>query len=51
MFVQKSQGDESMSWWSEDGAWPGVLDDFVGYVKEKRGTPVVAASGDGMDVE
>ena len=25
-----------MSWWSEDSAWPGVIDQFVEYVKEKR---------------
>ncbi|MCJ1462573.1 Scaffold-type E3 ligase [Pseudocyphellaria aurata] len=37
VFVLKSLEDESMSWWSEDGAWPGVLDDFVAYVREKRG--------------
>ena len=29
-------GGETMSWWSEDGAWPGVIDGFVGYVHEKR---------------
>ena len=27
---------EDMSWWSEDGAWPGVIDQFVEYVREKR---------------
>ena len=32
----KSLEDESMSWWSEDGAWPGVLDEFVEYVRGKR---------------
>jgi DCN1-like protein 1/2 len=26
-----------LSFWSEDGAWPGVIDEFVAYVKEKRG--------------
>ena len=36
IFVQKSLDDESMRWWSEDGAWPGVLDEFVAFVKEKR---------------
>ena len=36
IFVQKSIEDESMGWWSEDGAWPGVLDEFVVFVKEKR---------------
>ena len=36
-FVQKTMAEESMSWWSEDGAWPGVIDDFVAWVKKKRG--------------
>ena len=37
-FVEKTLGDESLSWWSEDSAWPGVIDEFVEYVsKEKRG--------------
>ena len=35
-FARKSVEDPSMDWWSEDGAWPGVLDDFVGFVKGKR---------------
>lgn len=37
VFILKSLEDESMSWWTEDGAWPGVLDDFVAYVREQRG--------------
>jgi len=36
-FFQKTMHDDSLSFWSEDGAWPGVIDDFVAYVKEKRG--------------
>jgi DCN1-like protein 1/2 len=36
-FLQKTMQDESLSFWSEDGAWPGVIDDFVAYAKEKRG--------------
>ncbi|RDL39538.1 putative defective in cullin neddylation protein 1 [Venustampulla echinocandica] len=36
-FLQKATEDELLSFWSEDGAWPGVIDDFVGYVKTKRG--------------
>lgn len=37
-FSDKTLEDESMSWWSEDSAWPGVIDEFVEYVqKEKRG--------------
>lgn len=37
-FLQKAVEDETLSFWSEDGAWPGVIDDFVGFVKTKRGT-------------
>lgn len=47
VFAMKSLEDESMGWWSEDGAWPGVLDEFVFYIKEKRG---IAAGGTEMDV-
>ena len=36
VFVKKSLEDESMGWWSEDGAWPSCLDEFVGFVKGKR---------------
>jgi len=35
-FVLKSTEDEAMNWWEEAGAWPGVLDDFVHFVNEKR---------------
>lgn len=38
-FYQKTMQDETLSFWSEDGAWPGVIDDFVAYVKEKWGVP------------
>lgn len=45
LFVIKTLEDESMGWWSEDGAWPGVLDKFVEFVRDKRGS-----SGSEMDV-
>jgi DCN1-like protein 1/2 len=35
-FVLKSKEDESLGWWEEAGAWPGVLDEFVRFVNEKR---------------
>lgn len=44
VFMRKSREDEEFGWWSPDGAWPGALDDFVDYVKEKR-------KGGEMDVE
>ena len=36
-FFQKTLVDETLGFWSEDGAWPGVIDEFVAYSKEKRG--------------
>lgn len=36
-FVQKTTADETLGWWSEDGAWPGVVDEFVAWVKKRRG--------------
>ena len=35
-FYKKTLEDESLGWWDEHGAWPGVVDDFVVYVKERR---------------
>ncbi|KAI0010213.1 DUF298-domain-containing protein [Xylariaceae sp. FL0662B] len=34
-FAIKSAQDETLSFWSEDGAWPGVIDDFVAWYKRK----------------
>lgn len=45
VFMQKSLEDEEMGWWDPEGAWPGALDDFVAWVREKRG------NGSEMDVE
>ncbi|KAH0525780.1 hypothetical protein TsFJ059_009197 [Trichoderma semiorbis] len=34
-FALKSVNDESLSFWSEDGAWPSVIDDFVEWCRQK----------------
>ncbi|KAK6448955.1 hypothetical protein FP744_10005205 [Trichoderma asperellum] len=34
-FALKTKKDESLSFWSEDGAWPSVIDDFVEWCKQK----------------
>lgn len=34
-FAVKSIEDESLSFWSEDGAWPGVIDQFVAWYQKK----------------
>ena len=35
-FFKRTIEDEDFGWWDEQGAWPGVLDEFVSYVREKR---------------
>lgn len=34
-FYRKTLEDPTLGFWSEDGAWPGVIDDFVAYAKQK----------------
>jgi len=41
----KEPEGESLSWWTENGAWPMAVDDFVTFVKEKR-----KINGDTMDI-
>lgn len=36
VFMRKTRENEAFSWWSPDGAWPGALDDFVGWVQARR---------------
>jgi DCN1-like protein 1/2 len=40
----KEPGGESMDWWREDGAWPMAVDEFVSFVKEKKGDVVMDTS-------
>ncbi|PGH15435.1 hypothetical protein AJ79_02411 [Helicocarpus griseus UAMH5409] len=46
VFMRKTREDEAFSWWSEDGAWPGAIDEFVGFVQAKRG-----GKSEAMEVE
>jgi len=34
-FANKTLEDETLGFWSEDAAWPSVIDDFVAWCKEK----------------
>ncbi|KAF7881931.1 uncharacterized protein EAF02_006619 [Botrytis sinoallii] len=36
-FHAKTMEDESLSFWTEDSAWPSVIDEFVAWVKKNRG--------------
>jgi DCN1-like protein 1/2 len=36
-FAVETLKDESLSWWDENSAWPALIDEFVEWVKKKRG--------------
>jgi DCN1-like protein 1/2 len=35
-FALRTKKDETLSFWSEDGAWPSVIDAFVMWCKEEK---------------
>jgi len=39
----REAGGESLDWWTEDGAWPMAIDEFVVFMKKRNG------DGDSMD--
>jgi DCN1-like protein 1/2 len=39
----KQPGGESFDWWTEDGAWPMAIDEYVAFMKKRNG------DGDSMD--
>lgn len=45
-FALKAMADDSLSFWSENGAWPSVIDDFVLWCREKG-----VGNGESMDVD
>lgn len=47
-FFLKVLQDEDLTFWSEDGAWPGVIDDFVAWAKVKRG---ISDTTDSMETD
>ncbi|KAK0752722.1 Cullin binding-domain-containing protein [Schizothecium vesticola] len=54
LFATKTMEDETLGFWSEDQAWPGVIDDFVMWCREKGIAPEEKAKkdgGNGMEVD
>jgi DCN1-like protein 1/2 len=49
LFAAKTMEDETLSFWSEEQAWPGLIDEFVVWCREKG--IAVAKNGEGMEVE
>lgn len=50
LFAAKTKQDETLSFWSEEQAWPGLIDEFVIWCKEKGIVPN-AKNSESMDVE
>lgn len=36
-FAEASLADESLAWWNEEASWPALIDEFVEWIREKRG--------------
>jgi len=49
LFAAKTMKDETLSFWSEEQAWPGLIDEFVVWCKEKGIAP--ERNGESMEVE
>lgn len=47
LFADKTMQDGTLSWWSEESAWPGVIDEFVEWAKTEKGVGG-SAKGDEM---
>lgn len=48
-FAEKSLDDETLSFWSEDGAWPGVIDEFVEWARTEKGRGAKAEDDQEME--
>jgi DCN1-like protein 1/2 len=48
LFATKTMEDETLSFWSEEQAWPGLIDDFVVWSREKG--IAAAKNGESMEV-
>lgn len=44
VFALKTLADPTLGFWTPDGAWPSVIDNFVEWVRAKQATSATAAS-------
>jgi DCN1-like protein 1/2 len=47
LFAAKTMEDETLGFWSEEQAWPGLIDEFVVWCREKGIVPAAAAAQNG----
>ncbi|KAK5655322.1 hypothetical protein OQA88_5889 [Cercophora sp. LCS_1] len=51
IFANKTMADDTLGFWSEDQAWPGVIDDFVLWCRETGLVPSPKSGTGTMDVD
>jgi DCN1-like protein 1/2 len=44
VFALKTLADPTLGFWTPDGAWPSVIDNFVEWVRKKQGAPAAGAT-------
>ena len=49
-FATRTLEDDTLAFWSEDGAWPSVIDEFVAWCRT-RGIGAGAGAGGAMETE
>jgi DCN1-like protein 1/2 len=49
-FAKSSVADDTLGFWSEEQSWPALIDEFVAYVNETRGSGAVGEN-EGMDFD
>jgi len=50
-FARRTMEDDSLGFWNEDQAWPGVIDDFVVWCREQGFVESGKKEGEGMEVD
>ena len=50
-FANKTMQDDTLEFWSEDQAWPGVIDDFVEWCRENKIATFGKNGPNGMEVD
>ena len=50
-FAEETLKDESLSWWDEASSWPALIDEFVEWIKEKKGIGKPTGGDEDEDME
>lgn len=48
-FAEEVMKDETLSWWDEMASWPGIIDDFIEWLRENKGIAGTTDKTDEME--